>query len=126
MGDRGNIALSFTKYGTDKKTKIYFYTHWSGRELPSTLADALDSKIARRRWRDDSYLARIIFDRLTIGHQGDETGFGISPWIGDNSHPVLYVDLSNRTVHIGEKGQARSYEAFIRAVRNKELGKEWE
>jgi hypothetical protein len=125
MGDRGNIVLRYTRYGTDDTSDIYLYSHWGGSELPTTLADALDSKIGRNRWHDDSYLARIIFDRLTAGDQGEETGFGIAPWIGDNEHPLLFVDLDKKTVTVGEGGQVRCFEEFIRAARAQELGSDW-
>jgi hypothetical protein len=124
MGDRGNIVMRYTKYGTDDTSDIYLYSHWSGWELPQILARALDKKIGRNRWDDDSYLARIIFDELTTGDQGQETGYGIAPWQLDNEHPILYVDLEKKTVQIGE-GQVRCYEEFIRAVGAKELGSDW-
>jgi hypothetical protein len=30
------------------------------------------------RWDDDAYLARIMFDQMTLGDHGEETGFGIT------------------------------------------------
>jgi len=53
----------------------------------------------RWRWTDYSYLARSGFDCFTAGHQGSETGFGISTTIGDNEHAILVVDCPNQSVY---------------------------
>lgn len=92
MGDRGNIVM---QYNGKKEQRIYFYGHWSGCDMPGILQGALKKRV---RWDDDSYLSRIVFDALTKGRQGEETGFGISPFITDNEHDLLVVDLDNKKV----------------------------
>jgi hypothetical protein len=84
MGDRGNIIM-----GTPDKPEIYFYTHWTGTELPATLRAALIR--GRERWEDASYLARVIFCEM-VGDDKGVTGYGISATMPDNEHPLLFVD----------------------------------
>lgn len=92
MGDRGNIVIRQGKTSADD---VWFYTHWAGSEINQTVKTAL---ARRRRWNDDSYLARIVFDTLTAGSQGEETGFGISCSMQDNEHDIVVVDVPNQTV----------------------------
>lgn len=92
MGDRGNIVL--TGKETFPNGKVYLYTHWGGSEIKQTLAAALGK---RQSWGDGSYLARIIFTELTRGVSG-ETGSGLSGVMGDNEHPLLFVDVDANTV----------------------------
>lgn len=83
MGDRGNIRL------VSSDGEVWFYSHWSGSDLPHIVQRAL---ARRQRWGDDPYLNRIIFCELVKGHEADETGFGISTAVCDNSHPIVVVD----------------------------------
>lgn len=93
MGDRGNIVV------IDGKSKVYLYTHWSRYRLQDDLADALNR--GPDRWDDGQYLARIIFDSMTDGHQGEIGGFGISSVIADGDETFI-VDVDNQRV-ISEK-----------------------
>lgn len=90
MGDRGNICLTYKGCG-----QVWYYTHWSGDFMPATVQKALAK---RWRWDDDCYIARIIFDVLTDGAQGEETGFGIGTGPYDNEHPYVVVDLDSKCV----------------------------
>jgi hypothetical protein len=92
MGDRANIYVKNTP-----STGVYLYTHWRGSELAVILRDALARKL---RWNDDSYLTRILFDQMTKGETGEETGFGIGTSPPDNEHPLLVVDCDQRTVSV--------------------------
>ena len=95
MGDRGNIAIQQPSDGAT--ARVYLYSHWGGSELPSVLQTALARKV---RWDDPAYLARIIFDAMTEGEQGEETGYGISTFISDNEHPILVVDCGTQTITV--------------------------
>lgn len=97
MGDRGNIVIRFDSKTTPKD--IYFYTHWRGSEIGEILAKALSRN---ERWDDPSYLARIIFQTMLNGDEG-ETGFGIAPYPSDNEHPLLIVDTQNQQVYYSEE-----------------------
>lgn len=92
MGDRGNIVVRSSQSNRDD---VWFYTHWSGSEVKEIAARALGK---RWRWDDASYLARIVFDELTAGSVGEETGFGISSSIGDNEHPIVVIDADKQRV----------------------------
>lgn len=94
MGDRGNIVV---RQGETNRDDVWFYTHWAGSDLQEVVQKALAKN---KRWNDSSYLARIIFDTLTEGQQGEETGFGIAASIGDNSHDIVVVDCPNQSVFV--------------------------
>ena len=90
MGDRGNVVIH-----QHNDELIYLYTHWGGSELPFTVQRALAK---RWRWEDESYLARIIFDAITEGFHGTETGFGIATYPCDNEYSMIVVNPSKQTV----------------------------
>jgi|SRR5215471_301115 len=97
MGDRANVAIE--QWRPDG-ARIYIYTHWDGYDLPDMLADALNTKSARARWKDDSYLTRILIDQITKSGRDEETGYGVSTYITDNSYNVLVVNPTSGTVHV--------------------------
>jgi len=53
-------------------------------------------------------LARIIWDEFE-GEQKTETGYGISPTLTDNEHPILVVDVAAQMVRT--EGDGRGYRA---------------
>jgi hypothetical protein len=91
MGDRSNIAVDF-----GGKRKVYLYSHWDGRDIALSLRDVLR---AGKRLDDAQYFTRILFDKIVGKSQGSETGYGISPFICDNEHAVLVVDIGSRMVY---------------------------
>lgn len=107
MGDRGQILI--------KDIGVYLYTHWSGCALKALLQDALAK---RWRWNDEEYLARIIFDVMSDGSHGEETGFGIGTTEhNDLNNPLLVVDCKKQVVsEIGEEGinKSWSFEEFLK------------
>jgi len=105
MGDRANIEMVY-----ESGEKIYFYTHWSGSELPEILQNAL--KRGKGRWDDEAYLARIIFSEMIQNEVLSETGYGIAPYICDNEHPIISVKCSNKTVTIEGVGSC-TFEQFV-------------
>jgi len=84
MGDRGNIRVAQGPEAPD----VFLYSHWGGSDLANVLQVALSR---RQRWDDPAYLTRIIFDAMTEGHHGSETGYGVSTCCPDNEHAVLRV-----------------------------------
>jgi len=109
MGDRGNI---FVRESADKEETrgVYLYSHWGGEELPLVLKRALSRKV---RWDDGPYLTRIIFDEMTEGQRGEETGFGISATLGDNEHPIITVTPGQGVSWVKEGLFATTFERFI-------------
>lgn len=93
MGDRGNIVIR--QESESNRSDVWFYTHWYGYGVNKVVQKALAKK---RRWDDESYLARIVFDELTLGKQGQETGFGISTRMQDNEHPIIILDVPAQNV----------------------------
>ena len=85
------------KQGTGQ---VCLYTHWAGTALPQTLRAALIR--GKGRWDDDPYLTRIIFCEMIQHCVLDDTGYGISPEIGDGDNQVLRVDVANQTVQVGQ------------------------
>jgi hypothetical protein len=82
---------------------LYFYTHWSGSDLPAHAAEAVKSASPRKG--DDAYALRIVIDQLIklCGVRDIETGAGImfSPNCEDsynNNNPSVVIDLSKMTV----------------------------
>lgn len=91
MGDRSQIAIK--EYG--EKAKVFLYGHWMGDPRP-ILQEALKKN---QRWDDNEYLARIIFDVMTEGMHGEETGFGIGTRKhGDIEHPIPVLDCEKQTI----------------------------
>jgi hypothetical protein len=95
MGDRANTLFKQVDGG-----KIYFYTHWDGRNLPNTLQKAL--RRGEDRWNDEQYLARIIFCEMIQDDVLSNTGYGISTYEGDNQRSLLIVDIKKQEVQCGE------------------------
>ena len=95
MGSRGNIVV-VQHSEQEADGEVYLYTHWGGEGLPLYV----QSTLARReRWDDESYLARMLFCSLLGPDElGEDTGLGISTYLGDNEYPLLKVDTALATV----------------------------
>jgi hypothetical protein len=103
MGDRANVCVK-DSYREDVPS-VYFYTHWGGSELFHTVQNALSRK---QRWDDGPYLARIIFCTMIkeANSWDDETGFGISTGLCDNSYPVIVVDPNKQIVGLAKEDKS--------------------
>jgi len=104
MGDRANVMVVQDWGNTDP---VYLYSHWGGSVLPLDVQKALARRV---RWGDGSYLTRIIFDQMTDGVQGEETGFGIATYRPDNEYPIIKVDPKARTVSFHAEGSEQNHE----------------
>ena len=101
MGDRAQVYIM--------DTGVYLYTHWGGSRIANDVREALAK---RWRWYDPEYLARIIFDVMTRGLQGEEIGFGIgTSENSDLQHPLITINCDTETITIGTESQ--SFEEFI-------------
>lgn len=92
MGSRAQVKIV---NGNDPA--LYLYSHWQADALPELVKSALARKL---RWDDPEYLARIIFDEMTKGRQGEETGYGISTVQNVDILFLVVVDVGRQTVHI--------------------------
>ncbi len=110
MGDRANCLVI-----DGNNAPVHLYTHWGGYELLKDVQTAIQRKA---RWDDPAYLTRMIFDSMSAGAQGSETGHGISTGVWDNEHDLVYVDTDKQEVRVGENkwGFADFCEADISEV----------
>lgn len=101
MGDRANLQLN---YNTDDEPSrypnLFLYTHWGGYDLPHNLQSALVK--AKPRWDDETYCARILVSQIIGIDWNSETGYGLSPYITDNQHPDLIVNLMDQTITLND------------------------
>ena len=104
MGDRANV-----KFVNGNDAPMFFYTHWSGTDLPTIVAKAL--KRGKDRWDDGSYLARIIFSESIQDDVLELTGYGISTSVGDGDDRIITVRVDDQTVTDYE-GNTKSFEEF--------------
>ena len=105
MGDRAQVKI--------KDTGVFLYTHWNGYRLVDDVKQALAREV---RWDDPEYLARIIFDQMTEGSHGSETGHGISTSQHGDVGLVIELDCKKKIVSIKEDGGLSSsipFSAFI-------------
>jgi len=94
MGDRANFGFRSNE-GTEI---IFLYGHWAGDGMMATLANALE--VARRRWCDESYATRICISNIIGDEWTQETGWGVSTYMGDNEHSVPVVNWGTQTVSL--------------------------
>jgi len=116
MGDRANIHIR----ENSEDVGVFLYSHWGGTELPEDLQRALAKKW---RWNDTQYLTRIIFDVMTEERHGQETGYGISAWVGDGDRRVLVVNCDTQTVSYD--GKTWTFEEYIKLA-PKEINAVWD
>lgn len=104
MGNRANIQIKYSE-GND----IFFYSHWSGRDVDNIVQSALLR--GKSRWDDESYLARIIFVDLIRDDVFDLIGNGISPYEIEAGSPKCIVDMPSQKV-IDTYGKQWTFEEF--------------
>lgn len=104
MGNRANIQIKYSE-GND----IFFYSHWSGRDVDNIVQSALLR--GKSRWNDESYLARIIFCELIQRDVLELTGYGISPYEIEAGSPKCIVDMPNQET-TDTNGDRWSFEKF--------------
>lgn len=110
MGARAQVHM--------KNSGVFLYTHWGSGSIVEDVRKALASDAGRSRWDDEEYLTRIIFDVMTDGQHGEETGFGIgTQQHGDLDFKPIVVDCDNKTVSLEDEyvfpyGFPMSFEEF--------------
>lgn len=91
MGDRSNIVVE-----QHNGERIFLYGHWLGADAINVVRDVL----ARgERWGDESYLTRMLFNKLTAGDEEGSTGYGIATYMVDNDgYPLIVLRPNEQTV----------------------------
>ncbi|TMO84850.1 hypothetical protein [Pseudoalteromonas spongiae] len=103
MSDPANILIK----RDENDHGVYLYSHWGANTIEKTLQDALKRNL---RWDDPAYLARIIFDEMTKGEQGEEVGFGISSYLIEGN--VIQINVRQQTIKI--KDEQWSFQEYIK------------
>ncbi len=112
MGDRANVFVT-SDHPTKPGCGVFIYTHWGGDHLAE---DVLTALAKEWRWGDSAYLTRIIYDTVVGEEAGKETGYGISPGICDNEHPIVVVDTCHQEVGLMTEETAHSFEWCARPL----------
>ena len=94
MGDRSNIVVQ-----ESNGNRIYLYGHWMGTDSIRIVGDVLSR---RDRWNDESYLTRMLFEKMIENDRGSSTGFGISTYMCDNEYPIIVLEPATQTAVIEE------------------------
>jgi hypothetical protein len=109
MGDRSNIIIK------EGKEEVFLYGHWMGLNYLPILTTALTR--GKGRWRDPSYLARIVFCDMVRDNLDDETGYGIWTSRPDNERPYLVVNCREQTVSLETESRnvlhSDTFEGFL-------------
>lgn len=89
MGARAQVKI--------EDTGVFLYTHWGSREIAEDVRTVIRKG---QRLTDPEYLARIIFDQMTLGQQGETLGAGISTSQHGDIDVLVTVDCQRKTVRI--------------------------
>lgn len=115
MGSRSNLAVDFGNDEAGKPQRVYLYSHWDGEDIAVHLRDAAKEG---RRLDDPQYFARILFDKMVGKRQGEETGYGISPVVCDNSYRILVADCDSGVIFAEDDPTCRWTFAEFAALTN--------
>ena len=89
MGARAQVKI--------EDTGVFLYTHWGSKEIVEDVRTVIRRGL---RLTDPEYLARIVFDQMTLGEQGSETGAGISTTQHGDNDILVTIDTTKRTVRV--------------------------
>lgn len=91
MGARAQVKI--------EDTGVFLYTHWGSGEIVEDVRTVI-----RRgeRLSDPEYLARIVFDQMTLGQQGETLGAGISTSQHGDIDVLVTINTAKRTVRIDD------------------------
>lgn len=89
MGARAQVKI--------EDTGVFLYTHWGSRDIVEDVRTVI-----RRGKRLDhpDYLARIVFDQMTLGRQGWDTGAGIGTSQHGDIDILVTINTEKKTVRV--------------------------
>lgn len=89
MGARAQVKI--------QDTGVFLYTHWGAGEIQEDVRTVIRRG---KRLNDPEYLARIIFDQMTLGQQGQDIGAGIGTQEAGDIEVLVTVDTERKTVTV--------------------------
>lgn len=89
MGARAQVKI--------EDTGVFLYTHWGSGEIVEDVRTVIRRGL---RLNDPEYLARIVFDQMTLGRQGSETGAGIGTSQHGDIDILVTIDTEKKTVRV--------------------------
>jgi hypothetical protein len=91
MGARAQVKI--------EDTGVFLYTHWGSRDIVEDVRTVIRRG---KRLSDPEYLARIVFDQMTLGRQGQDTGAGIGASQHGDIDVLVTIDTTKRTVRVDD------------------------
>lgn len=91
MGARAQVKI--------EDTGVFLYTHWGSRDIVEDVRTVIRRG---KRLSDPEYLARIVFDQMTLGRQGQDTGAGIGASQHGDIDILVTIDTTKRTVRVDD------------------------
>lgn len=89
MGARAQVKI--------EDTGVFLYTHWGSGEIVEDVRTVIRRG---KRLNDPEYLARIVFDQMTLGRQGSETGAGIGTSQHGDIAVLVTINTEKKTVRV--------------------------
>ncbi len=99
MGARAQVKI--------QDTGVFLYTHWGAGEIQEDVRTVIRRG---KRLNDPEYLARIIFDQMTLGQQGQDIGAGIGTQEAGDIEVLVTVDTERKLVTVKDvyKGTSKT------------------
>ena len=99
MGSRAQVKI--------QETGVFLYTHWGAGEIQEDVRTVIRRG---KRLNDPEYLARIIFDQMTLGQQGQDIGAGIGTQEAGDIEVLVTVDTERKLVIVKDvyKGTSKT------------------
>lgn len=91
MGARAQVKI--------QDTGVFLYTHWGSKQIVQDVRTVIKWG---KRLDDPEYLARIVFDQMTLGQQGSETGAGIGTSQHGDIEILVTIDTEKQTVTVDD------------------------
>ncbi len=89
MGARAQVKI--------EDTGVFLYTHWGSKEIVEDVRTVIRRG---KRLNDPEYLARIVFDQMTLGEQGSDIGAGISTSQHGDNDILVTINTEKKTVRV--------------------------
>jgi hypothetical protein len=104
MGSRAQVLI--------EDEGVYLYTHWGSATIEEDLKKWIP--LAKGRWKDPEYFARVIFSNMIREHMDGETGFGIGGSEHGDIDTLITINCEQGSVRVRNcySGAERFYKSF--------------